>query len=109
MQVRPILSAMMRNKVAPSLIAAQIAITLAVLCNALFIIQQRLSYSRRPAGTDEANLFYISYQWVGHNGDLDPLEYLAIFSVGKSVHRRHGRRGRHRARAGAQSLDGAAL
>lgn len=73
MQVRPILSAMMRNKVAPSLIAAQIAITLAVLCNALFIIQQRLSFSRRPTGTDEANLFYISNQWVGRNGDLDAL------------------------------------
>jgi putative ABC transport system permease protein len=73
MQVRPILSAMMRNKVAPSLIAAQIAITLAVLCNALFIIQQRLSLSRRPTGTDEANVFYISNQWVGLNGDLDAL------------------------------------
>jgi putative ABC transport system permease protein len=73
MQVRPILSAMLRNKVAPSLIAAQIAITLAVLCNALFIIQQRLSLSRRPTGTDEVNVFYISNQWVGLNGDLDAL------------------------------------
>jgi putative ABC transport system permease protein len=73
MQVRPILSAMMRNKVAPSLIAAQIAITLAVLCNAMFIIQQRLSLSRRPTGTDEANVFYISNQWVGFNVDLDAL------------------------------------
>jgi putative ABC transport system permease protein len=73
MQVRPILSAMMRNKVAPSLIAVQIAITLAVLCNALFIIQQRLNFSRRPTGTDEANLFYISNQWVGLDRDLDAL------------------------------------
>ena len=73
MQVRPILSAMMRNRVAPSLIAVQIAITLAVLCNALFIIQQRLSFSRRATGTDEANLFYISNQWVGLNADLDAL------------------------------------
>ncbi len=73
MQVRPILSAMMRNKVAPSLIAVQIAITLAVLGNALFIIQQRLNFSRRPTGTDEANVFYISNQWVGLGADLDAL------------------------------------
>jgi putative ABC transport system permease protein len=67
------LSAMMRNKVAPSLIAVQIAITLAVLCNGLFIIDQRLGFSRRPTGTDEANLFYLGNQWVGRNGDLDAL------------------------------------
>src|SRR5438552_14637839 len=71
MQVRPILSAIMRNKTAPLLIAAQIAITLAVLSNALFIIQQRLSLSRRPTGADEANVFFISNQWVGVGADLD--------------------------------------
>jgi putative ABC transport system permease protein len=62
---------MMCNKVAPLLIALQIAITLAVLCNALFIIQQRLGLSRRATGADEANVFYISNQWVGREGDLD--------------------------------------
>jgi putative ABC transport system permease protein len=65
MEVRPILSALLRNKVAALSIAAQIALTLAVLSNALFIIEQRVSASRRPTGVDEANVFFISNQWVG--------------------------------------------
>ena len=35
MELRPILSAMRRNKVGAILIAVQMAITLAILCNAL--------------------------------------------------------------------------
>ena len=43
MQFRPIISAMRRNKVGAILVAVQMAVTLAILCNALFIIQQRLA------------------------------------------------------------------
>ncbi|MGA2189321.1 MAG: FtsX-like permease family protein [Steroidobacteraceae bacterium] len=70
MGLRPILSAMRRNKVGAMLIAVQMAITLAILCNGLFIIQQRLRLSERPTGTDEANIFAIDNQWVGNPPDL---------------------------------------
>jgi len=70
MELRPILSAMRRNKVGAILIAVQMAVTLAILCNALFIIEQRLSASRRPSGVDEANLFAVANQWVGDPPDL---------------------------------------
>ena len=70
MEIRPILSAMSRNKVGAILIAVQIAITLAILCNALFIIQQRVASSKRPSGADEANVFVIGNQWVGNPPDL---------------------------------------
>src|SRR5580692_8399471 len=70
MELRPILSAMRRNKMGAILIAVQMAVTLAILCNALFIIQQRLSASRRPSGVDEANLFAVVNQWVGDPPDL---------------------------------------
>ena len=73
MEVRPILSAMARNKVGAILVAVQMAVTLAILCNALFIIQQRLALSERPSGTDEANIFAISNQWVGHPENLPSL------------------------------------
>ena len=43
MELRPILSAMRRNKVGAILIGVQMAITLAILCNALFIIEQRVT------------------------------------------------------------------
>jgi putative ABC transport system permease protein len=65
MQFRPIISAMRRNKVGAILIAVQMAITLAILCNALFIIQQRIALSKRPSGTDEANIVVLDNQWVG--------------------------------------------
>jgi putative ABC transport system permease protein len=73
MEVRPILSAMRRNKVGAILIAIQMAVTLAILCNALFIIQQRLALSARPSGTDEANIFSINNQWVGNPENLPEL------------------------------------
>src|ERR1700683_1998411 len=69
MQFRPILSAMRRNKVGAILIAVQMAITLAILCNALFIIQQRIVLSKRPTGVDEANVVVLDNQWVGNPPD----------------------------------------
>ena len=60
MELRPILSAMRRNKVGAILIGVQMAITLAILCNALFIIEQRVALSTRPTGTDESNIFVIN-------------------------------------------------
>jgi putative ABC transport system permease protein len=70
MELRPILSAMRRNKVGAILIGVQMAITLAILCNALFIIEQRITLSKRPTGTDESNIFVINNQWVGSPTDL---------------------------------------
>jgi putative ABC transport system permease protein len=70
MQFRPILSAMRRNKVGAILIAVQMAITLAILCNALFLIQQRLALSHRPTGADEANVVVLDNQWVGKPADI---------------------------------------
>jgi putative ABC transport system permease protein len=70
MELRPILSAMRRNKVGAILIGVQMAITLAILCNALFIIEQRVALSQRPTGADESNVFVITNQWVGNPPDL---------------------------------------
>jgi putative ABC transport system permease protein len=70
MELRPILSAMRRNKVGAILIAIQMAITLAILCNALFIIEQRLASSHRPTGVDEADIFVLNNLWVGSATDL---------------------------------------
>jgi putative ABC transport system permease protein len=62
--MRPILSAMRRNKFGAILIAVQIAVTLAFLANSLTLIEQRLLYSRRPTGVDEANVFVITTEPV---------------------------------------------
>jgi putative ABC transport system permease protein len=73
MEFRPILSAMRRNKVGAVLITLQMAVTLAILCNSLFIIQQRLALSHRPSGMDEPGLFVIDNQWVGQPSNLQAL------------------------------------
>ena len=60
MEIRPIFSALLRNKIGLILIAAQVAITLAIVTNSLFIINERLTKMDRPSGLDEPNLFTIS-------------------------------------------------
>jgi len=51
--------AVYRKKFGAVLIAVQIAITLAILSNALGLIVDRLSWSARLTGIDEANIFFI--------------------------------------------------
>lgn len=60
MEIRPIYSALMRNKAGLILIVLQVAITLAVVCNSLFIILERHERVGRPSGMDELNTFAIS-------------------------------------------------
>lgn len=64
LQIKPILSALRRHKAGAVLIALQIALTLAIVCNALFIIQQRVAHLSAPSGIDEANLLVIENNWA---------------------------------------------
>ena len=59
MEIRPILSALLRSKTGAFLIAAQVALTLAILGNAVYIVQDRLAIAARPSGADEDNTFFI--------------------------------------------------
>jgi putative ABC transport system permease protein len=53
--IGPIFRALTRNKLGALLIALQIALTLAIVTNSAFIINQRASDIARPSGVDEAN------------------------------------------------------
>ncbi|HEY6454952.1 MAG TPA: ABC transporter permease [Steroidobacteraceae bacterium] len=63
MQTGPILAALGRHKIATALIVLQIALTLAVASNALFVVVTRLVHLSRPTGTDESHLFVIKNNW----------------------------------------------
>jgi putative ABC transport system permease protein len=65
MSIHPILAALRRHKSGVVLISMQIALTLAIVCNAIFIIGQRIERVNRPTGIDERNLFLVTQQWVG--------------------------------------------
>ena len=66
MEIKPILTALRQHKAGTLLIAMQIALTLAIVCNALFIIQQRIEHLSEPTGIDESNIFVIQNEWVGN-------------------------------------------
>jgi len=72
MTLHPILAALRKHKAGVVLIALQIALTLAIVCNAIFIIGQRIERINRPTGLDEQNLFLVSQQWVGAPSADDP-------------------------------------
>lgn len=60
MEIRPILSSLLRSRTGPLLVALQVAISLAILANALFVVQQRIAVSQRPSGVaDEENVGYV--------------------------------------------------
>jgi putative ABC transport system permease protein len=70
MGIHPILSAMRRNKFGAILIIVQMAVTLAFLANALTLVEQRLAWSHRPTGIDEANIFVLSTEFIDHPEDF---------------------------------------
>jgi len=69
MEFRPILSAMLRNKTGVFLVGLQIALTLAVVANAVFIIMQRLDKINTPHGIDTPNLIFVQSYGFGPNYD----------------------------------------
>lgn len=69
MEIGPIFRAMTRNKLGVVLIALQIAFTMTVMINAIFIINERNRLMARPSGMEEANLFHISS--IGFGDDFN--------------------------------------
>ncbi|OOG66144.1 peptide ABC transporter permease [Rhodanobacter sp. B04] len=72
MTMHPILAALRKHKAGVVLISLQIALTLAIVCNAVFIIGQRVERVNRPTGLDENDLFLVTQQWVGAPSGDDP-------------------------------------
>ena len=55
MEIRPIISQLLRSKTAALLIAIQVALSIAILANALYIVNLRYSSSSRPSGIANEN------------------------------------------------------
>ena len=69
MVIRPIFSALLRNSAGAILVALQIAITLAIVVNAIYLTHQRVSLVGRPSGIDDQNIFSFSVE--GFEKDFD--------------------------------------
>jgi putative ABC transport system permease protein len=57
LNIRPILSSLLRNRTGAVLVALQVALALAILVNATYIVKQRVDSINRPTGLDDANTF----------------------------------------------------
>lgn len=73
MQIKPILAALRRHKAGTILIALQIALTLAIVCNALFIVHERIDRVNRLTGLTETDLIAIQNRYVGSPENFIPL------------------------------------
>jgi putative ABC transport system permease protein len=69
MEIQPILLALRRSKTGAILVAAQVALTLAIVCNALFVVKARLATVDRPSGAAEDEVFQIQYAAAGEIED----------------------------------------
>ena len=69
MDIRPILSTLMRHKTAAALIVVEIALTCAIICNALFMISDRLSQVREVSGIAEEELVRVQISGIGSDTD----------------------------------------
>jgi putative ABC transport system permease protein len=90
MHVLPILSTLRRHRTAATLIVLQIAVTCAIVCNAVFIISARLDRMERPSGVAEDELVRLMVTGVSTGVDTEALtradlEALAAIPGVKSV------------------------
>jgi putative ABC transport system permease protein len=69
MELRPILSALIRNKTGPVLVALQVALSLGILSNALQIVNDRNAVAARPSGlADETSTFSVRIRNLTNDG-----------------------------------------
>lgn len=69
MDIRPILSTLNRHKITAWLLILQIALTCAIVCNAVFLIHQRLQQMDIASGIAEHELVQIKFAYIGDRPD----------------------------------------
>lgn len=69
MDIRPILSTLLRHKTAAALIVLEIALTCAIICNALFMISDRVAQMSEVSGVAEDELVRIRVGSIGNDPD----------------------------------------
>ena len=69
MNLRPTLSALSRHKSAALILLLEVALTCAILCHALFLIQRRINAIDVTTGVDEAHLVRIQLGGIGRDDD----------------------------------------
>jgi len=71
MEFRPILSTLLRHKTAATLIVLEIALTCAIICNALFMIGERITQVREVSGLSEDQLVRVQLTGIGSDDNAE--------------------------------------
>ena len=70
MELRPILSTLRRHKITSTLLILEIALTCAIVCNAVFLIGHRLQHMDMRTGIDEHALVQIQLAEIAPSPDI---------------------------------------
>ncbi|MDR6841389.1 ABC transporter permease [Pseudoxanthomonas sacheonensis] len=73
MELRPILSTLSRHKTAAGLIVLQIALSCAIICNALFLIGERVDRLNLVSGVAENEVVRVQLTGIGEDADAEAL------------------------------------
>ena len=73
MDIRPILTTLRRHKTAAALIVFEVALTCAIICNAVFLIQSRITRMNSPSGMVENELLRVGVRGINAQGDNEAL------------------------------------
>ena len=74
LNIRPLLSALRRSPTGALLVALQVSITLAVLVNAAWIVQQRIARIMQPTGLDTRDTFVMAVSGSSRRFDMAAAE-----------------------------------
>ena len=70
MEMLSILTGLRRHKTMCTLIVVQVALTICIVSNSLFVIHERLTRIDRPSGLNESDLVLFRNEWIGGPQDL---------------------------------------
>lgn len=73
MDILPIISSLRRHRTATALIVVEIALTCAIVCNAIFLIRERLARMDQPSGVSEDELVRVQLSGIGKADDAAAL------------------------------------
>lgn len=73
LELRPILSTLRRHKTAAALIVLEIALSCAIICNAVFLIGRRLERVDMPSGLAESELVNVQLSGIARDGNAAAL------------------------------------
>ena len=73
MHFLPILSTLRRHRTAAALIVLEIALTCAIVCNAIFLIRERRARMDRPSGVAESEIVRVQVTGIGQKSDATAL------------------------------------